>query len=230
MVKGQRENGLGKKSGGMTFYPEILTRTQKRVLKVLGPFTQQHDFYLAGGTALAIHLGHRRSKDLDWFTTGRIPDAMTLATSIRGEGIPLVVRQVAQGTLNGSISRIPVSFFEYQYPLFRKEIFWSEYGCRLASLQDIACMKLSAISQRGHKKDFVDLYALGTKYFSLSQMLSSYRKKFSLKDIGHVVFALSYFDDAEKERMPVMVWGTQWKTIRATIQAWVKAFVNLHTS
>ncbi len=211
----------------MAFHPEILTHTQKRVLKLLGPFTDQHDFYLAGGTALAIHLGHRRSQDLDWFTTGRIPDAMTLATSIREEGIPFAVRQVARGTLNGSVSKIPVSFFEYQYPLLQKEIFWSEVGCRLTSPSDIACMKLSAIAQRGHKKDFVDLYALGTKSLSLKQMLSCYQKKYSLKDIGHVLFALSYFDDAEKERMPVMAWRTQWKTIKTTIQAWVKTFADL---
>ena len=227
MVKEQGENGLGKKSGGMTFHPEILPHTQKRVLKLLGPFTHQHDFYLAGGTALAVHLGHRRSQDLDWFTTGRIPDAMSLATSIREEGIPLEVRQVARGTLNGSVSKIPVSFFEYQYPLLQKEIFWPEVGCRLASLPDIACMKLSAIAQRGHKKDFVDLYALGIKSFSLKQMLSFYQKKFSLKDIGHVLFALTYFDDAEKERMPVMLWETQWNTIKTTIQAWVKSFADL---
>ena len=211
----------------MGFHPEILTHTQKRVLKLLGPFTQQHDFYLAGGTALAIQLGHRRSQDLVWFTTGWIPDAMSLATSIREEGIPLAVRQVARGTLNGSVSKIPVSFFEYQYSLLQKETFLSEVGCRLASLPDIACMKLSAIAQRGHKKDFVDLYALGIKSFSLKQMLSFYQKKFSLKDIGHVLFALTYFDDAEKERMPVMAWRTQWNKIKTTIQAWVKTFADL---
>jgi hypothetical protein len=210
----------------MELHPEILTRTQKKVLKLLGPFTHQRGFYLAGGTALAIHLGHRRSRDFDWFTTEPIPDAMSLATSIRGEGIPLEVRQVAGGTLNGSVSKIPVSFFEYQYPLLRKEILWPEFGCRLASLSDIAGMKLSAIAQRGQKKDFVDLYALGTKSFSLQQMLSLYQKKFSLKDIGHVLFALSYFDDAEKERMPVMVWETQWNTVKATIRAWVRVFAN----
>jgi hypothetical protein len=211
----------------MEFHPEVLTQPQKRILKSLGPFSHQQDFYLAGETALAIHLGHRRSQDLDWFTAGPIPDAMSLATSIREEGIPFEVRQVARGTLNGSVSKIPVSFFEYQYPLLRKEILWPEFGCRLASLSDIACMKLSAIAQRGHKKDFVDLYALGIKSFSLKQMLSCYRKKYSLKDIGHVLFAPSYFDDAEKERMPVMVWGTEWNTIKTTIQTWVKAFANL---
>ena len=123
----------------MGFHPEILTHTQKRVLNLLGPFTHQHDFYLAGGTALAVHLGHRRSKDLVWFTTGRIPDAMSLATSIREEGIPLAVRQVARGTLNGSVSKIPVSFFEYQYSLLQKEFF-----CRRMAADWLPCRILPA--------------------------------------------------------------------------------------
>jgi len=209
------------------FHPEILTAAQKRILKPLGSFTFQQGFYLGGGTALAVHLGHRRSQDFDWFTAGRIPDAMSLATSIRGEGIPLAVSQVSRGTLSGSISRIPVSFFEYQYPLLQKETFWPEFGCSLASLSDIACMKLSAISQRGRKKDFVDLYVLGTTSFTLKQMLNFYQQKFSLQDIGHVLFGLSYFDDAEKERMPVMRWETKWDTIKKIIPKWVKAYANL---
>ena len=210
----------------MQFHPEVLIQPQKRILKSLGSFSEQHDFYLAGETALAVHLGHRRSQDLDWFTAGRIPDTMSLASSIREEGIAFIVRRVERGTLNGSVSKIPVSFSEYQYPLLRKEILWPEFGCRLASLSDIACMKLSAIAQRGHKKDLVDLYALGIKSFSLKQMLSFYQKKFSLKDIGHVLFALTYLDDAEKERMPVMLWETRWNTVKTTIQTWVKTFAD----
>jgi predicted nucleotidyltransferase component of viral defense system len=211
----------------MGFHEKVLTHDQKRALERLGPFTFKQDFYLAGGTALAIYLGHRRSRDFDWFTTGPISDAMNLAGLIREEGIPFSVRQVARGTLNGSVSKVPVSFFEYGYPLLRKVIYWPEFGCRLASLSDIACMKLSAIAQRGHKKDFVDLYALGTKSFSLKQMLSFYQKKFSLRDIGHVLFALSYFDDAEKERMPMMLWKFQWNTMKKAIQTWVKTLTNV---
>jgi hypothetical protein len=212
----------------MGFHRDVLTQDQKRVLKRLGPFAMQQNFYLAGGTALAIYLGHRRSRDFDWFTTRPMSDAMNLAILIREECTPFAMGQVARGTLSGSVSRVPVSFFEYQYSLLQKEIYWPEFGCRLASLPDIACMKLSAIAQRGHKKDFIDLYALGIKSFSLRQMLGFYRKKFSLQDIAHILFALSYFDDAEKERMPVMLWETQWNTIKKTIQTWVKTFVNRH--
>jgi hypothetical protein len=227
MVKRQRESTLGKESEVMGFHPEVLTPDQKRVLRQLGPFAIQEDFYLAGGTALAIYLGHRRSRDFDWFTTRPISDAMNLGGLIRKRGIPFSVRQVARGTLNGSVSKVPVSFFEYRYPLLRKKIYWPEFGCRLVSLADIACMKLSAIAQRGHKKDFVDLYALGTKSFSLKQMLNFYQKKFSLKDIGHVLFALSYFDDAEKERLPMMLWKIQWNPMKKAIQTWVKTLTNV---
>jgi hypothetical protein len=58
-------------------------------------------------------------------------------------------------------------------------------------------------------------------------MLSFYQKKFSLRDIGHVLFALSYFDDAEKERMPMMLWKFQWNTMKKAIQTWVKTLTNV---
>ena len=71
----------------------------------------------------------------------------------------------------------------------------------LASPEDLACMKLSAIAQRGARKDFCDLYALGKTSFSLQEMLDFYRKKFSIRDIGSVLYGLIYFDDTESERM-----------------------------
>jgi len=67
---------------------------------------------------------------------------------------------------------------------------------------------------------------LGTKNFTLRQMLSFYQKKFSLKDIGHVLFALSYFEDADKERMPMMLWKIQWNPMKKAIQTWVKTLTN----
>jgi hypothetical protein len=94
----------------MGLHRKVLTHDQKRVLKQLGPFTFQQDFYLAGGTALAIHLGHRRSRDFDWFTTRQISDAMNLAGLIRKESIPFSVRQVARGTLSGSVPKVRLLF------------------------------------------------------------------------------------------------------------------------
>jgi predicted nucleotidyltransferase component of viral defense system len=101
---------------------------------------------------------------------------------------------------------------------------WKEYNCPLASLADLACMKLAAIAQRGSKKDFVDIYALGQETFSLTNMLTFYRRKYDVQDIGHILYGLSYFDQAEKERTPRMIWNVDWKEIRKTIQSWVKSF------
>jgi hypothetical protein len=53
-------------------------------------------------------------------------------------------------------------------------------------------------------------------------MLRLYQKKFSVEDMGHVLYGLSYFDDADKERLPKMFWDTDWRTIKKTIQGWVK--------
>ena len=182
---------------------------------------RQH-YYLGGGTTIAIYLGHRHSVDLDWFTEEGITDPMRLAQNIRDKGIPFVTGQIERGTLHGTISGVRISFLEYKYPLLKPLIIWQKAACQLATLEDLACMKLSALTQRGSKKDFVDICALGLRYFSLRDMLRLYQKKFSVEDMGHVLYGLSYFDDADKERLPKMFWDTDWRTIKKTIQGWVK--------
>jgi hypothetical protein len=99
---------------------------------------------------------------------------------------------------------------------------WKDMNCNLAALGDLACMKLSAIAQRGARKDFCDLYALGKTSFSLQNMLSFYQNKFGIRDIGSVLYGLVYFDDAENERMPRMLWKVAWRDIKKTIVEWVK--------
>ena len=182
---------------------------------------RQH-YYLGGGATIAIYLGHRHSVDLDWFTEEGITDPMRLAQNIRDKGIPFVTGQIERGTLHGTISGVRISFLEYKYPLLKPLIIWQKAACQLATLEDLACMKLSALTQRGSKKDFVDIYALGLRYFSLRDMLRLYQKKFSVEDMGHVLYGLSYFDDADKERLPKMFLDTDWRTIKKTIQGWVK--------
>lgn len=206
----------------MGFHPEVLGAVQKRVLRQLGPVMTEWQFYLGGGTALAIYLGHRRSLDLDWLTGKRIADPMRLAQDIRDEGIPLVTGQVERGTLHGRVSGVRVSFLEYRYPLLKPLVSWPEGGCLIASLEDLASMKLSALAQRGSKKDFVDVYALGLRHKPLQEMLRLYQQKYSIEDIAHVLYGLAYFDDADRERMPRMLWDSDWRTVKKTIQEWVR--------
>jgi hypothetical protein len=82
-------------------------------------------------------------------------------------------------------------------------------------------MKLSAVSQRGGKKDFIDIYALGSKAFSLLEMISMYQRKFSVKDIGHLLYGLAFFDDAELEPGPKLLWDMEWQVVKKSVQGWV---------
>jgi predicted nucleotidyltransferase component of viral defense system len=182
-------------------------------------------FYLGGGTALALYFGHRHSVDLDWFTDGRMNDPFILAQAIRDEKITFVADQTERGTLHGKISGVRVSFLEYRYPLLKPLISLPECGCLMASPEDLACMKLSAITQRGSKKDFLDIYALSRKYISLNEVISLYQKKYSVQDIAHLLYGLAYFEEADHERMPKMYWKSDWKTVKKTLQAWLKELV-----
>ena len=129
-------------------------------------------FSLAGGTALALRLGHRRSVGLDWFTRKSIGDVLTFANALQKHGVPLNVRQVERGTLRGSVPGVCNSTFEYPYPQLKSPVRLEAFGCQLASLEDIGCMKLSAVAQCGSKKDFVDIFALLQHHTTLQRMLT----------------------------------------------------------
>jgi predicted nucleotidyltransferase component of viral defense system len=206
----------------MKFHLEGLGKNQISVLKQTGSTLRKNGYYLAGGTALAIHFGHRLSVDLDWFTSNDMGDALTLAQKLRKAGVDFKTDQTASGTLHGSIAKVCVSFLEFHYPLLKPLLHWEEMDCSLASLEDLACMKLSAIAQRGARKDFCDILVLGLEKFSLKEMLSMYQKKFKVRDVGHVLYGLVYFDDAENERMPKMLWDVRWAEVKKIIQGWVK--------
>jgi hypothetical protein len=218
----RKAKDLGKENTSIESHPKALSAVQKTALQKLGSVMTHRQFYLAGGTALALYLGHRHSVDLDWFTENPIVDPMRLAREIRDEGISFKTGAMDRGTLYGTVSGIRVSFLEYRYPLLKPPVRLPEFGCLMASLEDIACMKLSAIAQRGSKKDFVDVYALGLQYVPLQNMLRLYQKKFTVQDIAHVFYGLAYFDDADTERMPRMLLDVDWKTIKKTLQGWVR--------
>lgn len=206
----------------MKFHLDGLKAKQLKILRQAGRPLHERGFYLAGGTALAIYFGHRVSVDLDWFTSAALGDALMLAEWLRAAGLDFVTAQTAPGTLHGTILGVRVSFLEFRYPLLRPLTKWKEMGTSLAALDDLACMKLSAIAQRGQRKDFCDIYALGTKHRPLAEMLGLYQRKFKVRDISPVVYGLSYFDDAESEPMPRMLLKVQWKTIKKTVQEWVR--------
>ena len=204
----------------MSFHPQVLDQAQLSMLPLLGRFTAPRGFYLGGGTAVALHLGHRRSVDFDWFAPGELADPLSLAERARGEGLPVESVQVAPGTLHAVIEGVRVSFFEYLYDLISDPIPWPYYSVRLASLDDLACMKLAAVAQRGSRKDFIDLYVIALQHKPLADLLELYCRKYSVKDIGHVLIGLTYFDDADEEPSPTMLHEIPWEEVKARFRQW----------
>lgn len=205
----------------MSWHPEILGRRQERVLDQIGPMLSRRGFYLVGGTAVALHLGHRRSMDFDWFTRDRF-DPLAVAQELRDEGIAFVTAGVATNTLHGLVRGVRVSLIRHNYPLLARLRAWRG-EIRIAARADLAAMKLAAVAQRGAKKDFVDIYALGRRADSLRPMLHWFKRKFAIEDIAHLLTSLAYFDDAERERLPKMLWDVGWRDIKETIRGWLLA-------
>lgn len=208
--------------GGVRFHPEVLEARQLQVLDATGPSLTARGFRLGGGTGLALLLGHRMSEDFDWFSTEPMAHPMLLAREIQDEGVALRVQQVARGTIHGTVDGLRLSLLEFSYPLLAEPIRWPEHELAVLSLDDIACMKLSAIAQRGSRKDFVDLLALVQEHRPLGELLELYRRKFDVQEIGHLLYSLVYFEDAEAERMPKMLWAVEWRAVRKRIEGWVR--------
>lgn len=206
----------------MKYYTDGLTQSQLDVLIQMGPLMSKWGYYLVGGTALTIYFRHRRSVDLDWFTQEQIPDTLALAYAISDAGVPFITAQTAPGALHGNVQGVRVSFMEYRYHLLQTLNHWSKADVSLAALDDLGCMKLSAIAQRGSKKDFLDVYALCTQHRSLEEFLSLYKRKFGVADISPVLYGLVFFDDADEERTPEMMWDLKWDAVKEQFRIWVR--------
>ncbi len=194
------------------FHRSIFSAEQLRIWRACSRLTSQWDAYLAGGTAVALHLGHRRSNHFDWFTPKSLPSSKLLA-DIESLGFPLTVRQNTEGTFLAMVSNVTFSVFRYRYPLLDRPGVLD--GCAVASIRDLAAMKLLAIYQRGTKKDFVDMHALlETGYLTLGDMFAAFREKFGIDDTSEVVRALAYFGDTDELPMPHMLSGRTWEEVK----------------
>jgi len=177
------------------FY-DILDVRRKEILPLLANF--KLDFYLAGGTGLALQFGHRDSIDFDFFTEQAI-DTVVLYEKIISVFADHRVEKIQEekNTLSVFIDgSIKVSFFTYRYPLLEPcldEPFFS-----IASMADIGCMKLSAIVSRSTNKDYIDLYYI-LKKISLADLLIMAEEKMPDLDTNLVLKSLVYFEDIVEE-------------------------------
>ncbi|MFH1561070.1 MAG: nucleotidyl transferase AbiEii/AbiGii toxin family protein [Patescibacteria group bacterium] len=177
------------------------------------------NFYLSGGTALSLQIGHRESNDLDFFCQKDF-DPILIQTELKTFG-QLKNLQLDKNTLNAFLGGVKIQFLTYPYPLLKPIYNWEGLG--LSSVIDIACTKLQTISSRGSKKDFIDLYFLLQKY-SLPEIFQQLDKKYRKIDFNkvHILKSLVYFVDADKQPMPRMHQDASWKEIKNFVTKKVK--------
>lgn len=180
------------------------------------------DFTLVGGTALALHYGHRLSIDLDFFGNVDLSDDQLFTAELSSIGEAKLVSK-SKVMLGYFVNNVKVDIVKYQYPLIKNEI--KSDGIRLAQPEDIAAMKFAAITGRGKKKDFTDLYYL-LKHFSIEEMTEFYNQKYPDGNIFIVMRSLAYFEDAEEDEDPVFLEDIEWDTIKSGVRLKLNKYLN----
>lgn len=201
-------------------YPQTLTALQALQNKEI-----MRDYYLAGGTALALQLGHRKSIDLDFFIDKFPTRHEQILKNFAGE--PIEITQLAPGTLDLLYQSTKVSFLEFAYPLLAPLVTGENYPkLKLASVLDIACMKLNAIAGRGGRKDFYDFYFILQKY-TLAEIFRAAQRKYAgaMYHDTHYLRALNYFVDADNDPEVDMITAVEWETVKTKISQEVKHYL-----
>jgi hypothetical protein len=171
-----------------------LDQKRRKLLPALAPWKRE-GLYLAGGTALALRLGHRTSLDFDFYSTEDF-DPLRLAGKLSLPPGGFKISTQKPGTLLGRAGGVHLSAFHYPYRLLKPATETPSF--LVASLEDIAAMKLIAVAQRGTRRDFTDLYFL-CRLFDLEEVLSFAGKKYTSFDVYTGLRGLIYFEEAERE-------------------------------
>ena len=201
-------------------YTDAIKGETFELLKTLMQDEQLSGFKLAGGTSLALYLGHRKSIDFDLFTE-KLFDASSLEKHLI-ETYDFKVDFLEKNTVKGSLNDIKIDFISHNYP-YVEDPLTTKDGIRLYGMKDIAAMKLSAIADDGSRlKDFIDVAFLSTK-LSLSDMLKAYQQKYKNSNPMRPLKGLSYFEDINFNE-PIQMIRDQyvWEKIRKRLHLMIK--------
>lgn len=205
-------------------FEQSISPETRLVLEKIAPSGLVDNFYLGGGTALALQLGHRESIDLDWFSQSYFSNnAVKEKLSSLGK---LEIVGEEDGTVNAVLDGVKVSFLRYRYALILPLIDFK--GIKLADKRDIAAMKIDAASSRGSKKDFIDIDFL-LKEYTLEELIAFFELKYQDIDYNklHILKSLVYFEDADNEPMPVMIQKADWDEVKRSIRDKVNEIMSI---
>ncbi len=204
-----------------SLHTNILPKNQLELFDILSIQSFIADFYLAGGTGLALQIGHRQSLDFDFFIPRdfNTPDIIKVLVRLGSYERDNEERN----TVNGTLNNVRISFFGYKYKILDEFRLYN--NIRIAGLRDISAMKLEAIAGRGSKKDFIDMFFL-LKQFTIEEIFTFHKMKYGigLNNQYHHLKSLVYFSDAEAEAMPVMIKPLYWSDVKKQIVSYVRGF------
>ena len=203
-------------------YKEILSQEQTEITPLLKSFRK--DFYLAGGTAIALHLGHRRSIDFDLFQENTLKTHKIIKI-IEGFGKPYLVTRNTSEQLNLVVNGVNVTFLQYPFQVAATQQV-NDFA-RLPDLLTLAAMKSYALGRRSKWKDYVDLYFLLKDHFSIKQISSRAEEIFEQLFSEKLFRAqLSFFDDVDYQEVVEFMPGYQVseEIIKARLVEWATDF------
>jgi len=196
-------------------YETVPVRT-KKALDFLSQeaWLKNSPWYLAGGTALALQAGNRKSLDLDFFTEKKDFDEKKLLTRFQDNG-DWVTEVEEKNTIYGQLFGTKVSFIAYPFFVPKQKFLWHG-SVRVLHQIDIAVMKITAISQRGRKRDFFDLYWCAKHIEPVEDSIKKLKVQYPsiAHNYHHIIKSLVYFEDAESDPDPEIFFDATWDTVK----------------
>ncbi len=207
----------------MNWQLETLPPKTRKALDYLGSesWLARGGWYLAGGTALALQAGHRRSVDLDFFTPEKTFAPASVITHFSQDVWQAEI--VKDGTIYGVVKGAKVSFIAYPFfiPVVPKLRY---HAVEVLDKNDIAVMKIIAVSQRGRKRDFFDLFWYAKNIAPLASVIKKLPRQYPTvaHDFHNIIKSLTYFADAENDPMPEIFFPATWLEVKKFFQAETK--------
>lgn len=186
------------------------------LLKSLQQKEYLNDFFLVGGTALALYYGHRKSIDIDLFTNHAF-DASWLVEQIQ-QDYPIQLHFTSTNTLKGSINNVKVDLIAHRYHYLEEPLVIDDL--KILAEIDLIAMKLNAISVSGQRsKDFIDIF-FALERHSIAEMINAYQMKYGQQGDMHVLKSLVFFDEVDLSDWPILIKapGLKWNKVKAKIE------------
>lgn len=194
-------------------YTDQIPAWTQELMGLLSPILPP-DSYLAGGTALALHLNHRRSYDLDLYSPQEF-DVQLMTQRLTSQLPDFKLVSTGWQTMLGGSRDTEISLFYYQYKLLQPTTTFN--SLQICSVLDLACMKLEAIGSRGLKRDFFDLYTIcQLPDFSLAHVVDAAIQKYQRQasDVPHLLKSLTYFVDADTKPERAEIVDDTWEQVK----------------